>query len=103
MLAWSADEKQSAILKLDLQTFTVSPMIAETKVIVKMLITDDWLFYGTLMGIVFIIALPNIEKSGVILKNHPILDLLYFETQTETMITFKNVVVLEACKQIPGK
>ncbi len=78
VLAWSTDESRSVILRLDLQSFTVGPIIEETKVIVKMLITDDWLFYGTLMGTVYIISLPNIEKSGVILKSHPILDLLYF-------------------------
>jgi hypothetical protein len=98
ILGW-AEDKSSAILKLDLQTLQVSELLTEKQEIHKFMVCDTHLFYGTFSGNVHIFRIPNLDKVGLISYNNEILDIVYTENTTSNMITFKNVLVLEACKK----
>lgn len=96
LLGWAAD-KSSCIMSLDLQTFQLSEQIHD-KSITRFLVCDDFLACGTAHGQVYFYRLDNMEKIGVVLLHNEIIDLFYTEMQTSTLITFKHLLLLEACR-----
>jgi hypothetical protein len=98
ILGW-AEDRSSAILKLDLQSLQVTKLLTENHEIHKFMVCDTHLFYGTFLGSVHIFRIPSLEKVGLISYNNEILDIVYMENTTSNMITFKNVLILEACKK----
>lgn len=95
LLGW-AEDKSSAILKLDMNTLTTSEMLTEKVEILKFMVCDSHLAYGTSTGSLYIHKLPSLERIGWIGHNNEVLDIVYMETMTNTLITFRNMVVLEA-------
>jgi len=74
-------------------------MLVEKSEIVKFMVCETHLVYGTASGSLNIYRLPNLEKIGWVDHNNEILDIIYMENMTNTMITFKNMIVLEARKK----
>lgn len=98
VLGW-AEDRSSAILLLDMNTLTTTEMLTEKTEILKFMVCETHLVYGTVTGSLNIYKLPNLEKIGWVSHNNEIADIIYMETMTNTMITFKNMIVLEARKK----
>lgn len=101
VLAWTPDEKkQSAVLQLNTNNLEVMEIASDRETICKILVTDELLLCGSVSGTVYIYRLlPTLAKIGCVLYHNDILDLAYLESVTPTMITYKNIIVLEACKK----
>ena len=98
ILGW-AEDRSSAILRLDLQSLSTAEMLVEKSEILKFMVCETHLVYGTVTGSLNIFRLPSLEKIGWVSHNNEILDIIYMESMTSTMITFKNMMVLEARKK----
>jgi len=73
--------------------------LVEKSEILRFMVCDTHLVYGTASGSLNIYRLPNLEKIGEISHTNEIVDIVYMESMTNTMITFKNMIVLEARKK----